>query len=482
MHTSAGNCGRKFTLALGLSVLACLSLFFGCAAKEKPPEPPEPTKVWTWISGSENTWQAGVYGTEGTASAANVPGARILAASWIDASGRLWLFGGNGVDSTGWNDVLNDLWMFDPGTSQWTWISGSDLIDEPGFYGTKGVAHPANVPGARYSAGCWTDAAGRLWLFGGYGLGAPGTVGCLNDLWRFDPATRLWTWVGGSDGPDEPGVYGAKGITSPSNTPGAREGAVCWRDTSGRTWLFGGSGFGQPGYSSVLNDLWRLDEATLEWTWVSGDCNTDQLGVYGTKGVADFTNVPGARANAATWSDSAGRLWLFGGEGWGSDFEGNVYLLNDLWSFDPATGLWTWISGSDVVDAAGTYGTQDVASATNIIGARRRPMTWSPSDGMFWLFGGDGNGEAGQAGFLQDLWEFNPNAGIWTWVGGSKTPSMVGIYGTRGVPAATNLPGSRSFSVSWIDPEGRFWIFGGSGYAKDGTYSGLLNDLWCYVR
>src|SRR5260370_31459256 len=33
---------------------------------------------------------------------------------------------------------LNDLWKFD-GTN-WTWVSGSDLINQPGVFGTKGVA------------------------------------------------------------------------------------------------------------------------------------------------------------------------------------------------------------------------------------------------------------------------------------------------------------------------------------------------------
>jgi hypothetical protein len=37
---------------------------------------------------------SGVYGTQGTAAASNVPGARYSASSWIDSSGNLWLFGG----------------------------------------------------------------------------------------------------------------------------------------------------------------------------------------------------------------------------------------------------------------------------------------------------------------------------------------------------------------------------------------------------
>jgi hypothetical protein len=67
----------------------------------------------------------------------------------------------------------------------WTWMSGSDVIDQNGVYGTKGAPALANVPGARYGAVSWTDESGNLWLFGGYGYPASGGAGCLNDLWRF---------------------------------------------------------------------------------------------------------------------------------------------------------------------------------------------------------------------------------------------------------------------------------------------------------
>lgn len=67
---------------------------------------------WTWVSGSDTANQYGVYGTEGIASSSNVPGARDGAVSWIDGSGNFWLFGGQGYDSTGNWDVLNDLWRY----------------------------------------------------------------------------------------------------------------------------------------------------------------------------------------------------------------------------------------------------------------------------------------------------------------------------------------------------------------------------------
>jgi len=52
-----------------------------------------------------------------------------------------------------------------------------------------------------------------------------------------------WRWMSGSNTPDQPGVYGEKGIASINNYPGARYGAVGWYDSlKEEFWLFGGQG------------------------------------------------------------------------------------------------------------------------------------------------------------------------------------------------------------------------------------------------
>jgi len=52
------------------------------------------------------------------------------------------------------------------------------------------------------------------------------------------------------------------------------------------------------------------------WTWMSGSNVTNQLGVYGTKGVDSVDNVPGARYKSVGWLISSARqIWLLGGIG-----------------------------------------------------------------------------------------------------------------------------------------------------------------------
>src|SRR5258706_9405921 len=125
------------------------------------------------MGGANTSGQAGVYGTQGTASPSNVPGARAGAAYGTDANGNFWLFGGYGVaaDPSAGNN-LNDLWKFDG--INWTWVNGPNsgaVFFETGIYGKKGTADPSNRPPARASAVSWIDKNGHLWLFVGNGGG-----------------------------------------------------------------------------------------------------------------------------------------------------------------------------------------------------------------------------------------------------------------------------------------------------------------------
>ncbi len=411
---------------------------------------------WTWISGDDTGNQAGVYGAKGIADPSNKPGSRGYAASWIDSSNNLWLFGGSGYDSAGNEGLLNDLWKYD-GTN-WTWVSDDNTIKQAGVYGTKGTANPSNKPGSRSSSSSWIDSSNNLWLFGGEGYNSTNMWEYLNDLWKYDGTN--WTWVSGDDTGNQAGIYGTKGTADPSNKPGSHRCSISWIDSSNNLWLFGGSGYDSTGTFGKLNDLWKYDGTN--WTWVSGDNIVSQAGVYGTKGIANPSNKPGSRGYAASWIDSSNNLWLFGGIGYDSTGTVGTGFLNDLWKYDGTN--WIWISGDDTRYHAGVYGTKGIASTSNKPGSRGYAVSWIDSNNNLWLFGGWGYDNAGTGGYLNDLWKYDGTN--WTWISGNNIGDKVGIYGTKGIAGTSNKPGSREGAVSWIDLNNNLWLFGGLGYVK----------------
>jgi hypothetical protein len=157
----------------------------------------------------------------------------------------------------------------------------------------------------------------------------------LNDLWKYNPATNEWTWVKGDSTINQFGIYGTQGSASTANKPGSRHASVSWTDGSGHVWLFGGFGYAASG-SGDLNDLWKYDPATNEWTWVKGDSTGNQPGVYGTQGTASAANKPGARERSVSWKDASGNLWLFGGYGYAASLRSH---LNDLWKLGVSSTL-----------------------------------------------------------------------------------------------------------------------------------------------
>jgi N-acetylneuraminic acid mutarotase len=474
---------------------------------------------WTWMGGSATGNQAGVYGILRTPSSTNIPGSRRYASSWIDKNGNFWLFGGDGYDSTGTEVTLDDLWEFSPSASEWTWMGGrstvpctpASCLGISGVYGAPGVPAPGNFPGSRTGATSWTDRDGNLWLFGGDGVDGGGTGAFLNDVWEFSPTTGQWAWMGGSDIATcvlgiggycgTAGVYGTPGKSDLGNVPGGRFGAVGWTDIDGNLWLFGGETLVEAGADTLLNDLWEFSPSTNEWVWMGGTAAapcpsgvscTGVSGVYGTLGVPAPGNTPGGRYFPSTWTDSNGNFWLFGGEGMVAD-GGNI--LNDLWEFNPATGQWAWMGGSDTLFQAGgepgVYGSIGVPAVTNIPGSRWWATSWTDSSSNLWLMGGWGYDAKGKTGYLNDLWMFSPASNQWTWVSGSSTLSCVpnadpglppvcggsGVYGTLGEPSTQNVPASRGLAVGWPDAKGSLWLFGGMGEVAGGG-NGHLNDVW----
>lgn len=510
---------------------------------------------WNWVGGANMFWDpgygpcfanyacgnAGSYGILGQTAPGSLPGGRENGVTWTDANGYLWLFGGYGeanfVNSV---EYLNDLWRFDPTTREWEWVSGTNQLigsarqpgcilqsssgrlntcGQAGSYGTLGVPASGNTPGGREFAAGWIDQKGDFWLFGGSGIDGAANLGDLNDLWRFDPSSELWTWMGGSgavivDGYinlGQPGSYGTMGVAAPGNTPGARVSAMNWSDNNGMLWLFGGNGTDGNGDEGYLNDLWMFNPSTGWWAWMGGSSSIQdphceigvnvcgQPGSYGTQGSPDARNIPGARSGGSSTRDSNGKIWLFGG--YGFDSQHDIGFMNDLWEFDPVHNMWTWMGGSaqsgcsanppnptGYCGPAGVYGQIGVAAAGNIPSGRNQAVLWPDGSGNIWLFGGTGDPMtfweidlSSGKGLMSDFWKFDPSANEWTWEGGASSPGhLTDSYGAKGVPASTNYPGGRYRSNNWTDAKGNLWMLAGWGPDSTGTWYGYLNDLWEY--
>lgn len=427
---------------------------------------------FTWVDGNDFSSPPNLYGAKSLLQG-NYPGPRMRSSSWRDFNGNLWLFGGWGYDINGNYEKMNDLWRFNPANETWTFVSGSKISDTQGQTGQKGIGSIFNSPNPRVSANTWADRSGRFWLFGGIGQGF------YNDLWRYSVVDGTWTWVSGNIGNSVQGVYGKIGTPSADNIPGARYRSHTWLDASGNLWLFGGEGydssFRKEVKQGVLNDLWKYETSTGNWAWMGGSNAVNRPGTYGTLGEAISSNIPGARSGGCSWVDSSGNLWLFGGYGY--DAKGKKGRLNDMWKYNVGSGNWTWVGGSDLInqktliDPAGTF------AGKSIPGARSGATCWVDQSGDLLMFGGWGYDKAGAYERLNDVWIYSVAENVWAYLGGNDQSYKPGSYGTKTFGTATNVPGARSGASSWVDVNGRWWLFGGSGLDKNGTI-GYLNDMW----
>eukprot|EP01119_Soliformovum_irregulare_P011114 TRINITY_DN2761_c0_g1_i1.p1 TRINITY_DN2761_c0_g1~~TRINITY_DN2761_c0_g1_i1.p1 ORF type:complete len:852 (+),score=174.43 TRINITY_DN2761_c0_g1_i1:342-2558(+) len=182
-------------------------------------------------------------------------------------------------------------------------------------------------------------------------------------------------------------------------------------------------------------------------------------GVYGP-----VDSSPGSRELMATWTSPDGMLHLFGGHGYAKP--NKLGYLNDHWSWDPTTSIWTFLEGADSVDSRGVPG-----GPAAVPSARLSPITWVLADGTVYLFGGEGISLNGPNGLLSDLWMLENNQ--WSLIGISNFSNNPGTFGTLNTSSNANLPPSRKRSLGWYF-YGSLYLFGGL------SPFGLMNDMWEY--
>ncbi len=373
-----------------------------------------------------------------------------------------------------------------------------------------------NVPCAREAPGAMLSFRGRVYMFGGgtlrygasAGQGNKSTLGGLNDMWAYDPATEEWDLLEENDG--------ATGFDVLADRPCARM-LPAWVEIDGRFYLFGGLSILSEGWKfTLLNDLWMYDPTEAGWTLLEPDDGVllehpdcaglgrpTTIGGFGTAVIGSRIYLFGGWGHRAplpptvetavlsrqlwTYDTAAGtweRIEAEGGAGWPSKryvmsmtaWQDRIYIwggrdtqdrdpqfYNDLWCFDPATSAWTCL-------AENNFGAVNRPSARYGHGSARIGDRW-------YVFGGFGP----QGAFLpeevngpqlNDLWRLNLRTGAWT--------CLHAHDGAKDYSASATLPGVRRVP-GMVSLDEAVYLFGGldlaSGPNDDGPVTGF-NDFW----
>jgi hypothetical protein len=278
-----------------------------------------------------------------------------------------------------------------------------------------------------------------------------------------------WTWMGGTDTVNSPGIYGTQGISSPSiNPPGTADG-IEWIDVQGNFWMYGGESI--HGWS---NDLWKFDLTTKQWTWIKGSGGLpDQIPVYGINGVADISNSPGERATSASWSDNQSNLWLFGGIGYQGPGLGGCY--HDLWKYNISSNMWTWMKGDSTFGYERTnahYGIKGIEDTNNIPSYTiNMDITWTDNSGDLWMVDEMGC-----------LWRYSVQSNNWCWMNGDTIGYV--NFGQQFIPSPTTTPGATSYDFThWKDSDGNIWYLysGGSDYTNELFKYYPSTNMWTWI-
>ncbi|MEO5673247.1 MAG: kelch repeat-containing protein, partial [Chitinophagales bacterium] len=192
-----------------------------------------------------------------------------------------------------------------------------------------------------------------------------------------------WTWMKGdstyANDYTDMHSYGLKGTYSDSIIVPKIYGSACW-SKGHRLYLLGGSTPDLISYvSSSQNTMWKYNIDSNKWCWLKGEEFNDQsyssFDYWGIQGIGDSITFPIHRENSAYCTDNDGNFWLFGG-----------YIQDDLWKYDVATNIWTWMKGP--FNMSHHYGTQGVPDSLNNPPPGQFGQMWTDKQGNLWLYGG----------------------------------------------------------------------------------------------
>ena len=172
-----------------------------------------------------------------------------------------------------------------------------------------------------------TDREGFIWMYGGAVANARYWGLSGDDLWRFNTTSKRWTWMQGgwklrgSQSPSLPVDYPAASSSwPPRHTPGVKTMPGRHRMTAHYSprahviyfvhGIFNTQSGPDTSYGKY-DDVWSLDLASLQWTYLTGCTGLDSgAPVYGQP-------IPQCwpTSQLSGWLDRSGSLWFAFGEG-----------------------------------------------------------------------------------------------------------------------------------------------------------------------
>ena len=216
------------------------------------------------------------------------------------------------------------------------------------------MGNSSTFPGSRFNGCSWFNSTrNALYLFGGFGLVLNGSLS-LNDVWRYDVQSSIWSWLSGSN--DTSGVVASN---STSGIVSNRLNPVCTMcSQNGKLYL----GFGEDtckifififfifiiclfyffiifskiiklAYAGPVSDLWEYteDSGNPRFIFLKGNFhNQFPKGNLGNE--SDPTADPGSRYTTSMTCDKSNNLWLVAGST--TRFNLNNRMTRDVWKYD----------------------------------------------------------------------------------------------------------------------------------------------------
>ena len=260
----------------------------------------------------------------------------------------------------------------------------------------------------------------------------------LSDFWQYDPEKNYWL--------------------KKANFPGsARNGAVAF-SINGKDYI----GTGYDG-EDELNDFWEYDPDTNTWTQKADFMGSARYGAvsfslngkgyigtsYDGNYLKDFyaytpetdtweqiISIGGSKRRDANSFVIDGKAYVISG------LDNGVYE-NDVWEYDPTTGLWTEMRNITDEDSDNSFD-DDYTSIARI-------------DGVGFSLNGLGYLATGSAGsMITTIWEYDPQADLWaektSFEGASRTNAVGFAIGSYGY-VTTGRSSSYYFDDIWcLDP------------------------------